>query len=139
MANWEEVKEKIGAGSKVVADKAKEIIDVAGLRAQIVSCDTTMLKAYKDLGKAFYEAHKDEAAGEFAELIATLKNAEDKKAGLEKKIAEARDKGATDIVDVPVDEPDDSTFEEVAKKVASDVEDIAEDIKEEVSEEVLSE
>ena len=125
MANWDEVKEKIGAGSKVVADKAKEIIDVAGLRAQIVSCDTTMLKAYKDLGKAFYEAHKDEAAGEFAELIATLKNAEDK--------------GATDIVDVPVDEPDDSTFEEVAKKVASDVEDIAEDIKEEVSEEILSE
>lgn len=139
MANWDEVKEKIGAGSKVVADKAKEIIDVAGLRAQIVSCDTNMLKTYKDLGKAYYTAHKDEAGGEFAELVAILKNAEEKKAALEKKIAEAKDKGATDIVDVPVDEPDDSTFEEVAKKVASDVEDIAEDIKEEISEEILSE
>lgn len=98
MSLWNDISEKIGAGSKVVADKAKELSQLAALKAQVVSCDSVILKNYKDLGKAYYEAHKDDEAFEYAEFMAAIKEQMDKKALLNEQIEEFKATGA-DVVD----------------------------------------
>ena len=82
MSFWDDVTEKVSAGSRVVADKAKEVSEIANIRAQIVSCDNTLVKNYKALGKAYFEAHKDDASGEFADVMKNIKDAADKKNAL---------------------------------------------------------
>ena len=82
MSLWNDITEKVGAGSRVVADKAKEVSELANIRAQIVSCDNTLAKNYKALGKAYFEAHKDDLSGEFADVMKNIKDAADKKSAL---------------------------------------------------------
>lgn len=123
MANWEEVKDKLEAGGKMVADKAKEIIDIAGMRAQMVSCDTTMSKNFRELGKAYYEAHKDDDT-EFADIMTIIKDAAAKKADLEAQLAELKAANAIsdddveevtrEVEDAPVEAPAESTFDTTA-------------------------
>lgn len=123
MANWEEVKDKLEAGGKMVADKAKEIIDIAGMRAQMVSCDTTMSKNFRELGKAYYEAHKDDDT-EFADIMTIIKDAAAKKADLEAQLAELKAANAISdddveevtrkVEDAPVEDPAESTFDTTA-------------------------
>ena len=73
MSLWNDITEKVGAGSKVVADKAKEVSEIANIRAQIVGCDNTLVKNFKELGKAYFEAHKDDLDGEFSEIMGVIK------------------------------------------------------------------
>lgn len=123
MANWEEVKDKLEAGGKMVADKAKEIIDIAGMRAQMVSCDTTMSKNFRELGKAYYEAHKDDDT-EFADIMTIIKDAAAKKADLEAQLAELKAANAIsdddveevtkEVEDAPEEAPAESTFDTTA-------------------------
>lgn len=123
MANWEEVKDKLEAGGKMVADKAKEIIDIAGMRAQMVSCDTTMSKNFRELGKAYYEAHKDDDT-EFADIMTIIKDAAARKVDLEAQLAELKAANAIsdddveevtkEVEDTPVDTPAESTFDTTA-------------------------
>lgn len=111
MAFLDDVKEKASAFAKSAGATAKEIGNFANLKAQVVSCDGTMLKGYKDLGKAYYEAHKDDEAMEFAEIMTTIKTAEEKKAALEAQLAEAKASDVIDVADLD-DESHDTTYQE---------------------------
>jgi len=99
MSVWNEISEKIGAGSKVVADKAKELSQLATLKAQAVSCDSIILKNYKDLGKAYYEAHKDDEAYDYADYMTVIKEQIAKKEELNEQIAALKASAGSDVVD----------------------------------------
>ncbi len=90
MSLWNDITEKVGAGSRVVADKAKEVSEIANIRAQIVSCDNTLVKNFKELGKAYFEAHKDDIDGDFSDIMNVIKEATAKKAGLNDQLAERK-------------------------------------------------
>jgi len=119
MSLWNDITEKVGAGSKVVADKAKEVSEIANIRAQIVGCDNTLVKNFKELGKAYFEAHKDDLDGEFSEIMGVIKDATDKKAALNDLL-----KNRKNTSDVAED------VEEAVDDVVEAVKDAAEDITE---------
>ncbi len=74
MKFFEDLGATLGTGAKAVADKTKEISGVAAIKAQIGTAEASLGKLYKDLGKAYYEDHKESAAyGEkMSEIAAVL-------------------------------------------------------------------
>lgn len=130
MSLWDDITEKVGAGSKLVANKAKEVSEIANIRAQIVSCDNALVKNYKELGKAYYEAHKDDVDKEFADIMKNIKDASDKKADLNDQLTvrkEAMKAGGVDTSDLDdVAEDLAEKAEEVTDTVKEAVEDITE-------------
>jgi len=70
MSFFEELTTSLGNGAKVVVGKTKEYSEIATIKAQITAQKTALSKLYKDLGKAYYEAHKEEVM--FAEKIVAI-------------------------------------------------------------------
>lgn len=69
MATWDEVKETLFTAGKDVSQKAKDVSEIAKLKIDIRSKEDFVEKQYAALGKAYYEAHKnDEEAKESAQF-----------------------------------------------------------------------
>ena len=118
------VAEKAKTGGKAVADKAKELSQIASLKAQIASEENVINKNYKELGKAYYEAHKDEEEFAYSEYMTNIKNAFVKKAEL---TCEVERLTAADVVDAStVEDVPHVDSEVVSKTVAETVNDTAE-------------
>ena len=128
MSIWTDLAGKLEAGSKVAAAKAKDLSQLAQLKAQVVSCDNLLLKNYKELGKAYYEAHKDDEEFQYAEFMATIKDALAKKDDLNAQIAELKAAGgeaaeeATDVAEEVAE-----TIEEATEEAAEAVEEVVEE------------
>lgn len=88
MAFWENLSGTITAKSKEVADKAKNFTDIASLKGQIVAQENVILRQYKEIGREYYAAHKDDAEYEFPEFMEAVKKAEGIIEELKKKIAD---------------------------------------------------
>ena len=135
MSFWNDLGEKVQSGSKIVAekaktggkavaDKAKELSQIASLKAQIASVENVIYKNYKELGKAYYEAHKDEEEFTYSEYMTNIRNAFVKKAEL---TCEVERLTATDVVDAStVEDVPHVDSEVVSKTVAETVNDTAE-------------
>ena len=135
MSFWNDLGEKVQSGSKIVAekaktggkavaDKAKELSQIASLKAQIDSEENVINKNYKELGKAYYEAHKDEEEFTYSEYMTNIRNAFVKKAEL---TCEVERLTAADVVDAStVEDVPHVDSEVVTKTVAETVNDTAE-------------
>ena len=135
MSFWNDLGEKVQSGSKIVAekaktggkavaDKAKELSQIASLKAQIASEENVINKNYKELGKAYYEAHKDEEEFTYYEYMTNIRNAFVKKAEL---TCEVERLTAADVVDAStVEDVPHVDSEVVTKTVAETVNDTAE-------------
>lgn len=88
MAFWENFGEAITAKSKEMADKAKNFTDIASLKGQIVAQENVILRQYKEIGREYYAAHKEDIQAEFPTQMEAIKKAEDIIEELQKKIAE---------------------------------------------------
>lgn len=62
----------ISSTSKDVAQKAKEVADVAKVNGDIRTLEAKINTLYATLGKAFYEANKELAEGEFSSYIQSV-------------------------------------------------------------------
>lgn len=60
MDRMETVKNVVANRGRAIADKAKELTQIAKLKAQIVSCEEIIRKNYLEIGKKVFEAY-DEA------------------------------------------------------------------------------
>ena len=108
MAFWENLGGTITAKSKEMADKAKNFTDIASLKGQIVAQENVILRQYKEIGREYYAAHKDDAEFEFPEFMEAIKKAEDTIDGLKKKIADLSGTVRCETCDSEV--PADSAF-----------------------------
>ena len=88
MAFWENFGETITAKSKEMADKAKNFTDIASLKGQIVSQENAILRYYKEIGREYYTAHKDDENAECQSIFESIKKAEGIIDELQRKIAE---------------------------------------------------
>ena len=109
------------------ADKAKAGGRIAKLTMEISSEKETMKKAYLEIGRLYYEAHKDAPEGFFLQLCEEVALAEKNIADKEAEIAALKEEfGGKGEPDVAVE------FEEVVEQeessVAEKVEDIADTI-----------
>ena len=108
MAFWENFGETITAKSKEVADKAKNFTDIASMKGQIVAQESAILRYYKEIGKEYYAAHKDDETAECQAHFESIKKAEGIIAELQKKIAELS--GTRHCSGCDSDVPEDSAF-----------------------------
>lgn len=109
MSVWSDISVKVEEGSKIVADKARELSQIASIRAQIVGCDNTMSKNFKDLGRAYYETHKDDVSPEYEETMKNIAASMAKKDDLLAQLAEIKKASGADVA-----EATDEDFEEVS-------------------------
>ena len=90
MTFWENLGDTLSAKGREVADKAKNLTEIASLRGQIVTCENTITKNYKDIGKEYYETHKSESGDAFQAKLDAIKNAEKSILELQKRIQELK-------------------------------------------------
>ncbi|MCR4650505.1 MAG: hypothetical protein K5662_01990 [Lachnospiraceae bacterium] len=141
MSFWNDVKDKVGVGSKAVAEKAKELSDIASLKAQIVSCESTINKGYKDLGRKYYEEHKNDEEYTYSEVMTLIRDAEVKKSELELKIKETKTEKveASNVAKAPAQESasysevkTENTIDDTVQNIATAVSDAVDTAVEEV-------
>lgn len=137
MAFWENLSGTITAKSKEVADKAKNFTDIASLKGQIVSQENVILRLYKEIGREYFAAHKDDVAAEFPEQMEAVKKAEGLIEEMKKKIADLS--GTKHCATCDAEVANDSTF---CPKCGAKMEEAAEDVffdEEDASDVVVSE
>ena len=74
--DFEHLKQTVVSAGKEVADKAKETSSIAKLKLDIRTKEDFLTKQYAELGKAFYQAHKNEDVAEQA-FFPTIAEAEE--------------------------------------------------------------
>lgn len=84
------VEETITAKGQMVADKAKEIAEVASLKSQIGTCEEIIKKNYAEIGRIYYENFGDNPEEIFAKQCRAIKNAQTGIHDLEKKIRDIK-------------------------------------------------
>lgn len=83
---FEKVGETITSRGKDVADKARELAEIASLRSQIGTCEEVVKKNYMEIGKLYYEQFKDSDSCDFMEQCTAITNARNGVSALEEKI-----------------------------------------------------
>lgn len=124
MANFNEIKEKVMGTLGVVADATKDIANktadkakaaarMAKLAVEINGEKDTVKKAYLEIGKLYYELHRDDPDGFFAQLCDEVSIANASIAAKEAEIAELKASGvvADEDADIEIEFTD---FEEPA-------------------------
>lgn len=86
----EKVGETITAKGKEVADKAKDIAEIASLKNQISVCDDVIKKNYMEIGKQYYEEHIQCSNSAYEKQCEAIRNAEKGRKELERKIREIK-------------------------------------------------
>lgn len=74
MELFDKLSDTIVSVSKDATQKAKNISDIARLRMEIRSKKEYIRKLYTEIGRFYYEAHKDDAEREFDDQMALIKD-----------------------------------------------------------------
>lgn len=80
--------ETISTKGKAVTLKAKDLAEIASLKSQISTCEDVMKKNYMEIGKRYYELHKDDWEEIYDEECRAIANAQN---GIDKLDAEIRE------------------------------------------------
>ena len=82
--------ETITTKGREVGGKAKDLAEIASLKSQISTCEDVMKKNYMEIGKKYYELHKDVWEETYDEECRAVANAQNGIADLEAKIREIK-------------------------------------------------
>lgn len=110
------------------ADKARTGGRIAKLSMEVAQEKDNLKKTYLEIGKLYYDTHKDNPDGFFIQLCEEVAAAESVIAGKEAEIAQLKSSFGTDAPDVEVE------FEEVVSEGEAAAEDVAEAAAEAVEE-----
>ena len=75
MAGWEDIKGSLFAAGRDVSQKAKEVSEIAKLKMDIRTKEDFVEKQFADLGRAYYEATKENAVGDDIERFQVIEEA----------------------------------------------------------------
>ena len=89
---FDKVSDAITSTANNISDKAREVSEVTALRGKIRSQNKVIENAYIEIGKQYYEAHKEAEGDDYAELIGQITAAHDKIELLEQDIENIRKK-----------------------------------------------
>ncbi len=124
------------------ADKAKATARIAKLNMEISAEKDNMKKTYLEIGKLYYDTHKENPEGFFIQLCEEIALAEKNIADKQAEIAELKTKDEDDSIEVEIEEyPEEETVEEDPGEdiVVEIVEEAAEEVSEETAEETTEE
>lgn len=123
------------AGS--ATDKAKAGARIAKLSMEAATAREELKKSYLEIGRLYYDAHKDDPEGFFVQLFEEVRIAEADIAAKEAEIAELKDTLRDGFSNVTVEITKDEDFSDVVDQTEAAVEEVqeaAEEIKEAVEE-----
>lgn len=83
---FDKLGESIVTAGKDVSQKARDLSGVAKLNLDIKSKEDFIQKQYSEIGRLYYEAHKDENASEYMEQMALITEASDSIAQMREEI-----------------------------------------------------
>lgn len=86
MEFFDKLGDKIATKSKVVAEKAKDVTEVMGLKSKISSQEDIIRRNYIEIGKLFYETFGENPEEPFAQYCVDIKAAKNEIEDLEQKI-----------------------------------------------------
>lgn len=99
MDKVEKVKKVIGEKGRLVADKAQELKEIAGLKRQIHTCEEVIRKNTMEIGQMVYaryeeqlEAEEEWTPGKYEKQCKAIANAKNAMTELKKKISEIKRK-----------------------------------------------
>ena len=75
MEFFDKLSESLVSAGKDVSQKAKDVSEIAKLKLDIKSKEDYVQKQYEELGRSYYEKHKDEEEGEDAEQFFLIREA----------------------------------------------------------------
>ncbi len=75
-----------------ITDKAKEISEVSSLNNQIRTQERSIERCYFEIGKLYYEAHKDDTSDAFLEQIERITKAKQEVERLKKDVESVKNK-----------------------------------------------
>lgn len=73
-----------------ISRKAKELAEITRLKNMLHTCEEVMDQNYREIGKAYYEAHKEEEDGEYAKQLRAIRDAARGAEALKKQMEEVR-------------------------------------------------
>lgn len=82
--------ETISVKGKEVGDKAKDLAEIASLKSRINTCEDVMKRNYMEIGKRYYELHKDVWEEIYDEECRAITNARNDIEELEVRIREIK-------------------------------------------------
>ena len=59
-----------------ISRKAKELAEITRLKNMLHTCEEVVNQNYREIGKAYFEAHKDEDENEYSQQIKAIKDAQ---------------------------------------------------------------
>lgn len=59
-----------------ISRKAKELAEITRLKNMLHTCEEVVDQNYREIGKAWYEAHGDEEDGDYAQQCRAIRDAE---------------------------------------------------------------
>ena len=77
MATWDDLKGSLFAAGRDVSQKAKEVSEIAKLKMDIHTKEDFVEKQFAILGRAYYDANKDDVCEKDAEQFRVIKEAMD--------------------------------------------------------------
>ncbi len=77
-----------------ISRKAKEIAETTRLKNLLHVCEESIARNYKEIGMAYYNAHKDDPDCEYANECAAITNAQKEAEGIKAQIAEISSSGS---------------------------------------------
>lgn len=116
-----------------VTKKAVNYAGIPGLSMQVGKQESIVKKAYQEIGQMYYEAHKDDVDGEFAEKMAVIKEAMEKIDSLKAEIEEKKKYDPAKDASGNVVDPEETAQAEIVVE-ATDVSDQVAEVVEEAAE-----
>lgn len=92
LGNLEKMGETISIKGKEVVDKAKVLAEIANLKGQINTCEEVIKQNYLEIGRAYYETHREMPEVSFEKQCRAIDNAKNGMKELQAKIEELREK-----------------------------------------------
>ena len=89
---FDKVTDVINNAANEVTDKAKEISEVSSLNGQIRSQEKLIEHTYLEIGKKYYEAHKDATEDIYLEQLQTITTAKNTADKLKNDVANIKNK-----------------------------------------------
>ncbi len=108
MELFEKIGDKISSKSKDVAKKAKDITELAKLNSKVHDYESMVKDLHMQIGKAYYEANRENPAPEYMGLFQQVINAQGEAERCREEIAQI--KGLRSCISCGSDIPNNSTF-----------------------------
>lgn len=84
------VEKTVAAKGQVLADKAKEVAEIANLKSQISTCEEVIRKNYAEIGRLYYETFGEDPQEPFQKNCRAILNAKKGVEELEQKIKDIK-------------------------------------------------